>query len=55
MPKVKRVPFNIEWVCFGKHSRRSFDCQTCDIEGPCIDETGFNHRDAKREKGADYA
>jgi hypothetical protein len=46
---VKREPFTIEWPCFGKHSRRSFDCKTCDIEGPCIEEHSFDKRMKERE------
>jgi hypothetical protein len=42
MPSVFRTPFEIDWKCFGKHSIKSQECSICDIEGPCIEEQGFD-------------
>ena len=49
MLSIKRTPFNIDWKCFGKHSRRSIDCSNCDIEGPCIEEKSFTDSMKKSE------
>jgi hypothetical protein len=50
MPSIKRVPFNIDWKCFGKHSIRSMDCSNCDIEGPCIEEKSWEKRLADNDR-----